>query len=281
MTSIAERSPHAELEDDLKVLNFSQLRKKYSSESGSHYNLLKKCRQEGFQIANEWLQFAAYLRDMGPRPSRRHVAARADPNCKVIGPGYFKWLTMEELAAQRPRAPALERGGAPTTVGSIADQTGRSKTAVRYALKTNALDKLFDAPKQRTPAGVVWTYPGPKSDAAFLIAFNNWKKSKAIRDGDPRAHPDVFFVLSALGTLAKLERKLCQSGQFDFKDEYQVNLWKELNQGHKEQALFAHYVELRTRLEVALNSIANRDLDFAMSIKPSFKMREVRKFPGF
>jgi hypothetical protein len=274
MASISERSPQDELDHDLQVLNFTQLRKKYSVESGSHYNLLKKCRREGLEISSEWLKFASYLRDMGPKPSRRHVAALVDPNCKVIGPGNFKWLTMEELAAQRPRAPTLKRGGARTTVRAVADQTGRSKTAVRYAWKINALDKLFETAERRTPSSVAWTYPGPKSDAAFLIAFNNWRKLNGIRDGDPRAYPDVFFCLSAFDTLAKLETKLCRSGQSDFTDDAQVDRWRRVIGSRKDEAVFAQYLELRTRLIVALNSIAERDLDLARSITPSPRVRE-------
>lgn len=76
----------ADLEHDLKMLNDSQLRKKYPSESATHYRVLKICRRNTFEIDGKWRRFSGYLADMGPKPSPKHVAGLVDPHKKYSDP---------------------------------------------------------------------------------------------------------------------------------------------------------------------------------------------------
>jgi hypothetical protein len=204
------------LEYDLKTLNDSQLRKKYPVESSTHYRILKLFRESDFEIDTKWKRFCGYLADMGLRPSPRHVSGFINPHKKIIGPGNFRWLTMTELATQRPRASVIEFEGTRTTAKAIGDRIGRSRASVLRAWQSNSLDKLVaQATKSIKSKDSSWTYPGPKSEADFLISFNNWKK-KSSYEGDKRGFPDVFFYLSGMRALSKIERKLGQSGLTDF-----------------------------------------------------------------
>ncbi len=247
------------------MLNDSQLRKKYPSESATHYRVLKICRRNTFEIDGKWRRFSGYLADMGPKPSPKHVAGLVDPHKKIFGPDNFRWLTMAELAAQRPGARVIEFEGAHTTAKAIGDQLGRSQSSVLYAWHSNSLAKFVaQAKKPITSQDSSWIYPGPKSEADFLISFKNWRK-KTLDEGDKRAFPDVFFYLSGMKALSALEKKLGCPGLTDFFDENQLEQW---GSNRAPEAGFSQYSGLRKRLLAALRSITRRDADFARSITP-------------
>jgi hypothetical protein len=263
------QSTNIDLELDLKMLNDSQLRKKYPVESSTHYRILKLSRESGFEIDRKWKRFSGYLADMGPRPSPKHVSGFVDSRQRIIGPGNFGWLTMTELAAQRPGARVIEFEGARTTAKAIGDRIGRSQASVLHAWQSNSLAKLVaQATRSVKWKDSSWTYPGPKSEADFLISFNNWRK-KTLDEGDKRGFPDVFFYLSGMRALSKLEKKLGQSGFTDFFDESQIEQWRSNALSANLGATFTQYIELRQRLLAALGSIARRDADFACSITPT------------
>jgi hypothetical protein len=263
-----EEGPFPDFRFDLEALNFTELRKKYLPEYGTHCRFLRICRKNCFEIDERWIGFSEYLRDMEPKPSPKHVAGFVDANRKIFGPGNFRWLTMAELAAQRPGASVVEFEGVRTTVKAVADQLGLSQAAVRYAWRSNSLPKLFEqANKSDKSLDLIWRYPGPKSEADFSISFNDWRK-KTVDEQDKRAFPDVYFYLSGMITLSIIEKKLGLSGFTDFSDVSQLDHWRLKYLNGSLEATFNQYSGLRSRLLEALKSIAKRDQEFARSITP-------------
>ena len=255
-----------ELRFDLMRLSEQALRKKYKSESGTHHRGLLKSRTSGWDIFPEWQKLSAYLRDMGPRPSPKHLASFVDPRNKVFGPGSFKWITMAELASQRVGATVIMIEKEPTTVAALADKLGVSGKAIRYALQKQTLNQLIDSSKAPPAQAIDWAYPGPKSQAAFLIGFKAWKSKYTTKD-DKRGFIDVYFYLSGLRSLSIIEAKLGITGATDLEDAKQLEAWKSQVRPPALELVFRRYVTARERLGAAFSSIKQRDPDFARSIQ--------------
>lgn len=69
----------------------------------------------GIRVCDRWDDFAAFLADMGPRPSEEHSIDRMDPDGDYE-PGNCRWATAEEQANNRRDNVRVEIGGVSTTL---------------------------------------------------------------------------------------------------------------------------------------------------------------------
>lgn len=90
----------------------------------------------GIKVCDRWMDFAAFLNDMGERPSKAHSIDRIDRNGNYE-PGNCRWATPHEQAANLPSTVHVRYRGQRLTLSSAIALSGNSisKGAVRERLK--------------------------------------------------------------------------------------------------------------------------------------------------
>ncbi len=84
----------------------------------------------GITVCERWrYDFAAFLEDMGPRPSPRHSIDRID-NDGNYEPGNCRWASLEEQANNRRNNTMLTHDGQTLTIAQWSRETGISYTAL-------------------------------------------------------------------------------------------------------------------------------------------------------
>lgn len=74
----------------------------------------------GIGVDPRWDSFAAFLEDMGSRPSPKHSIDRID-NELNYGPSNCRWATASEQARNKRKTLKVEFGGAVVTIADLAD----------------------------------------------------------------------------------------------------------------------------------------------------------------
>lgn len=101
----------------------------------------------GIYVCPEWDRgFAAFLRDMGTRPTPKHSLDRID-NDGPYAPGNVQWATMTNQHNNRRRNRHLELNGERHTVAEWAKLKGLTKTALYQRLENGwTLEKALTTP---------------------------------------------------------------------------------------------------------------------------------------
>lgn len=86
----------------------------------------------GITICDHWSDFAAFLKDMGERPSLRHSIDRRN-NDGNYEPDNCRWATYAEQRRNQPRNRMVERsdGLRFRTMAEAAEQTGGNRRCIR------------------------------------------------------------------------------------------------------------------------------------------------------
>lgn len=85
----------------------------------------------GITVCRAWREsFAAFFRDMGPRPSASHSLDRVD-NDGNYEPSNCRWATKTEQSRNRSNARLLTHDGATLGLAEWAEVTGITETAIR------------------------------------------------------------------------------------------------------------------------------------------------------
>lgn len=99
----------------------------------------------GITMCPEWRDdFAAFLRDMGPRPSRRHSVDRID-NDGDYEPSNCRWATQSEQNLNQRRTVFVEVSGELATVHELAAAAGLPSNLVKRRLRRGlSLQRALD-----------------------------------------------------------------------------------------------------------------------------------------
>lgn len=123
--------------DDVEYLPAQALRDRYPSEASSHRNMLRRQRQ-GFEVDPAWLEFRAFLRSMGCKPTdgQRWTLDRLDPELRRYGPGLCRWATDEQQTANRSNTIWVDYGGERVRLREAADREGLDYKRAHYLWTT-------------------------------------------------------------------------------------------------------------------------------------------------
>lgn len=83
----------------------------------------------GIVVCERWKQFACFLEDMGPRPSRKHSLDRID-NTRGYEPGNCRWATMAEQQRNRRNNNKITWRGETLCLTDWARRLGLSRTGL-------------------------------------------------------------------------------------------------------------------------------------------------------
>lgn len=101
----------------------------------------------GIRVCERWREsFAAFLADMGPRPSPRHSIDRIDNNGNYE-PGNCRWVTHTEQMRNRSNTRMLQFNGQSLPLATWAEQLGLSVAAIEGRLRRGwSVERALTAP---------------------------------------------------------------------------------------------------------------------------------------
>ncbi len=107
----------------------------------------------GIQVCERWNDFAAFLADMGPKPSPGHTIDRLDPDGNYE-PANCRWATRQEQTRNRRTSHMVTVEGISRPMADWADRVGIPYTTLRSRLRDgwNDADAVF-TPVRAKPAG--------------------------------------------------------------------------------------------------------------------------------
>lgn len=89
----------------------------------------------GIRVCERWnSSFAAFIADVGPRPSRRHSLDRIDVNGDYE-PGNVRWATQTEQCRNKRTNHRIEYAGRTWVLSELANSEGIEASLLRYHLK--------------------------------------------------------------------------------------------------------------------------------------------------
>lgn len=103
----------------------------------------------GITVCEEWMDFASFFADMGPRPSKKHSLDRINNN-GPYSPENCRWATAKDQARNTSRSRRYAFHGKRLTIPDIAEQTGIPRMTLFNRLRSGvpvalAADPKFDA----------------------------------------------------------------------------------------------------------------------------------------
>jgi hypothetical protein len=119
--------------------------RKRTPEFISWMNMLQRCTNpkrtdyeryggRGISVCNEWRDFAAFLKDVGRKPTQQHSLDRVDNNGNYE-PGNVKWASPSEQARNRRSSRNITAFGVTCTLAEWAERSGIATSAIRRRLQ--------------------------------------------------------------------------------------------------------------------------------------------------
>lgn len=101
----------------------------------------------GITVCDEWMEFEAFYRDMGPRPSKHHSIERRE-NDKGYSKENCHWATKVEQMNNRRNNILYERDGVTKTLAEWCKEKERKYRRVYYRMKRDgwSFEKAIDTP---------------------------------------------------------------------------------------------------------------------------------------
>jgi hypothetical protein len=115
----------------------------YNPNSNSYF----RYGARGIEMTQEWrTSFAAFVRDMGPRPSMQHQIDRID-NSKGYCEENCRWATVSEQARNRRTNRRITFRGITQCLEDWGEQTGLQPLTIRYRLEHGwSIEKALTTP---------------------------------------------------------------------------------------------------------------------------------------
>ncbi len=104
----------------------------------------------GISVCERWNDFAAFIADMGPRPSPEHSIDRID-NDGNYEPGNCRWATRREQGGNTSRNVLVEVGGRRMTISELARELGMHRASVRLRIKRGTPSLGSPSRRSKTP----------------------------------------------------------------------------------------------------------------------------------
>lgn len=95
----------------------------------------------GVRVCARWLSFAAFLEDMGPRPSLGHSIDRVDPTGHYE-PGNCRWATAIEQGRNKRREVFFVVNGVPLHMAEASERLNISPSGVTQRVRRGVLKKF-------------------------------------------------------------------------------------------------------------------------------------------
>lgn len=89
---------------------------------------------KNIKVCSRWLKFENFIKDMGPRPSKKHTLDRWPKPLLGYKPGNCRWATAEEQAANTVSAKRLTMHGETLPIAAWARRTGIGRATIQYRL---------------------------------------------------------------------------------------------------------------------------------------------------
>lgn len=101
----------------------------------------------GIKLCKRWESFAAFLADMGPKPTAKHSIDRYPNNAGNYEPGNCRWATDAEQRHNKSNAVWVDYNGRRVMLMDLLAELGVSKTIVRSRLNIGwSLDEALTIP---------------------------------------------------------------------------------------------------------------------------------------
>jgi hypothetical protein len=106
----------------------------------------------GIKVCDRWQSFAAFLEDMGPRPTPQHTIERVN-NDGNYEPGNCRWADRTEQANNRRTSRILEHNGEALTVAEWARRTGLRQHTIMARIDRNgwSVERALTTPPRFNP----------------------------------------------------------------------------------------------------------------------------------
>lgn len=102
---------------------------------------------KGIRVDPRWDDFAAFLADMGPRPTAKHSLDRWPDGSGNYAPGNVRWATPSEQSRNRKSNVILEHEGRRATMAEWAERTGIDRGVIWHRLHAGwAVERVLSTP---------------------------------------------------------------------------------------------------------------------------------------
>ena len=120
-------------ERDCLTLPKMELRRRYKAEANSHRNMLNRRKRNGATVHPDFMDFADFLRHVGPKPTRSATLDRIDNTDPEYGPGKVRWADKHTQNSNKSDTLVFchLRQGRAYTASQLAVQQGVAANTIR------------------------------------------------------------------------------------------------------------------------------------------------------
>ena len=155
---------------DIDTLPPTKLRKKYSSESNSHMNMLARRKTHGALVHEKFLEFKSFLAIMGPVPAPGYTLDRLNSADPEYAPGKVRWASKKQQSLNKQNVVLLTGANGvvlpltewaevlkiPATTLKSRRAKGWTDVEVLYGRQKSTPAYSYAAPRYRPAASFPW-----------------------------------------------------------------------------------------------------------------------------
>lgn len=209
--------------DHIATLTAMELRQHYRREANSHKNMLSRRNTQGAVVHPDFIEFASFLRIMGPMPAKKATLDRIDNNDPEYAPGKVRWADKKTQNSNKSDTIIIYDAG-----------TGQSYSVSQLAkLQSIPADTI----RKRKSRG--WT-------DAEIIAGAKIEPAPPQPSAKPlRTFPDGLYSSKQLAALMRPESALTHAGDISFyRDAHYHQYYRDANGEEYFPALYEEMVAI-------------------------------------